>query len=239
MLRACVPRHAAPAPSPESRVRRRASLTYYANLRGRFRASREGLGPAGEPALRAATRLRGTNYERHQRHDAPRADHRGRSRRGAPAPSARRCIDGGRDPYGHAFAVLAPPGRRWPTSTRASRTAHRHRRRGRQVAGRIMAKRDQGKVAFLELQRLHGRPSSSSAASTRSGEDAFAELKDLDVGDWIGVHGHHDAHEARAAFRGRPSRSSCCPRACARCPRSSTAWPTRRRATASAMSTSS
>ena len=51
-----------------------------------------------------------------------------------------------------------------------------------------MAKRDQGKLAFLEL-----RDSSGDIAAVlphqRAGEDAFAELKDLDVGDWIGVEG--------------------------------------------------
>lgn len=56
------------------------------------------------------------------------------------------------------------------------------------VAGRIMAKRDQGKVVFLELR--------DSTADIQLfcrinilGKDAFAELKDLDVGDWIGVWG--------------------------------------------------
>ena len=42
MPRACVPKYAAPPPSHESRAPRRPSLAYYANLRGCFRASREG-----------------------------------------------------------------------------------------------------------------------------------------------------------------------------------------------------
>ena len=57
-----------------------------------------------------------------------------------------------------------------------------------QVAGRVMAKRDQGKIAFLEL-----RDSTADiqlfCRINALGEDAFAELKDLDVGDWIGVTG--------------------------------------------------
>ena len=57
-----------------------------------------------------------------------------------------------------------------------------------QVAGRVMAKRDQGKIAFLEL-----RDSTADiqlfCRINALGEDAFAELKDIDVGDWIGVTG--------------------------------------------------
>ncbi|MGI6045710.1 MAG: lysine--tRNA ligase [Eggerthellaceae bacterium] len=56
------------------------------------------------------------------------------------------------------------------------------------VAGRVMAKRDQGKIMFLEL-----RDSSADiqlfCRINSLGEEAYNELKDIDVGDWIGVVG--------------------------------------------------
>lgn len=69
------------------------------------------------------------------------------------------------------------------------------------------------------------------------GEDMFAELKDLDVGDWIGVEGttmrtkRGQLSVSVTSFEllSKPAPAS----------RSSTAWPTRRRATASATWTSS
>lgn len=56
------------------------------------------------------------------------------------------------------------------------------------IAGRIMAKRDQGKIAFLELRDSTADIQLFCRINTL-GEEAFAELKDLDVGDWIGVTG--------------------------------------------------
>ncbi|MEF9877627.1 MAG: amino acid--tRNA ligase-related protein, partial [Gordonibacter sp.] len=57
-----------------------------------------------------------------------------------------------------------------------------------QVAGRVMAKRDQGKLAFLEL-RDSTADMQLFCRINALGEDEFAKLKDLDVGDWIGVSG--------------------------------------------------
>ncbi len=51
-----------------------------------------------------------------------------------------------------------------------------------------MAKRDQGKVVFLELRDASGTIQLFCRVNAL-GEDAFARLKDLDVGDWIGAHG--------------------------------------------------
>jgi lysyl-tRNA synthetase class 2 len=56
------------------------------------------------------------------------------------------------------------------------------------VAGRIMARRVQGKIAFLELQDSTGRIQLFCRINAL-GEERFEELKDLDVGDWIGVTG--------------------------------------------------
>ena len=56
------------------------------------------------------------------------------------------------------------------------------------VAGRIMAKRDQGKIMFLELRDATADIQLFCRINTL-GEEVYAELKDLDVGDWIGVSG--------------------------------------------------
>ncbi len=56
------------------------------------------------------------------------------------------------------------------------------------LAGRVLAKRDQGKICFLVM-----RDSTSEiqvfCRLNITGEDVFALIKDLDVGDWIGVEG--------------------------------------------------
>lgn len=56
------------------------------------------------------------------------------------------------------------------------------------IAGRIMAKRVQGKIAFLEL-RESGCDIQLFCRINALGEEAFAALCDLDVGDWIAVRG--------------------------------------------------
>ena len=56
------------------------------------------------------------------------------------------------------------------------------------VAGRIMAKRVQGKIVFMGLRDATGDIQLFCRINAL-GEEAFESLKDLDVGDWIGVHG--------------------------------------------------
>ncbi len=56
------------------------------------------------------------------------------------------------------------------------------------VAGRVMARRVQGKVAFLELRDATGTIQLFCRVNTL-GERAYAQVKDLDVGDWMGVRG--------------------------------------------------
>ena len=56
------------------------------------------------------------------------------------------------------------------------------------VAGRIRAKRGQGKVAFVVLQDATDKMQLFCRINAL-GEEVFAAMKDLDVGDWIGVHG--------------------------------------------------
>ena len=56
------------------------------------------------------------------------------------------------------------------------------------IAGRIMAKRVQGKIAFLEL-RESGCDIQLFCRINALGDERFADLCDLDVGDWIAVTG--------------------------------------------------
>ena len=69
------------------------------------------------------------------------------------------------------------------------------------IAGRVMAKRVQGKIAFLEL-RESGCDIQLFCRINALGEEAFAALCDLDVGDWIAVHGTMMRTPPRAAVRG-------------------------------------
>ncbi|NPD30480.1 lysine--tRNA ligase [Eggerthellaceae bacterium zg-1084] len=56
------------------------------------------------------------------------------------------------------------------------------------VAGRVLAKRVQGKITFLTLRDTTGDIQLFCRVNAL-GEDAYDQLKDLDLGDWIGAHG--------------------------------------------------
>ena len=56
------------------------------------------------------------------------------------------------------------------------------------VAGRIMAIRNQGKIAFIVL-RDSTADMQLFIRVNNVGEEAFAQIKDLDIGDWIGANG--------------------------------------------------
>ena len=56
------------------------------------------------------------------------------------------------------------------------------------VAGRIMSKRGQGKVAFMGLRDATGDMQLFFRIDNL-GEDGYAKAKDLDVGDWVGISG--------------------------------------------------
>ena len=95
-------------------------------------------------------------------------------------------IAAGQNPYGHAFAFThhiadlnAAYGELEDGASTEDAVA---------ISGRVMAKRDQGKLAFLELRDATGDIQLFCRVNAL-GEDRFAALKDLDVGDWIGVSG--------------------------------------------------
>ena len=56
------------------------------------------------------------------------------------------------------------------------------------VAGRVMLKRDQGKLIFVTLQDRSGSVQLFVSKSV-VGDAAFDEINALDLGDWVGVHG--------------------------------------------------
>ena len=56
------------------------------------------------------------------------------------------------------------------------------------VAGRIMLKRDTGKLVFATIQDRTDRIQLFISRAV-VGDEAFADIKALDIGDWVGVHG--------------------------------------------------
>ncbi len=95
-------------------------------------------------------------------------------------------IAAGRDPYGHAFEYshhVCDLDDAYAELADGESTEDAVR-----VAGRIMAKRDQGKIMFMELRDATAAIQLFCRINVL-GEDAYAELKDLDVGDWLGVDG--------------------------------------------------
>lgn len=56
------------------------------------------------------------------------------------------------------------------------------------VAGRVMLRREQGKLIFAQLRDRTGELQLFISKAVL-GDEAFAEAKQLDLGDWVGVHG--------------------------------------------------
>ena len=95
-------------------------------------------------------------------------------------------IEAGENPYGHAFHYthhLTDLDEKYASLEDGASTEDEV-----DVAGRIMAKRVQGKIAFFELRDATGDIQLFCRINAL-GEEVFAAMKDLDVGDWIGVHG--------------------------------------------------
>lgn len=92
----------------------------------------------------------------------------------------------GKNPYGHAFNYshhVADLDEKYKELGDGENTEDRVA-----VAGRIVAKRVQGKIIFFELLDAPGKIQLFCRINAL-GEDAFAEMKDLDLGDWIGAEG--------------------------------------------------
>ena len=110
------------------------------------------------------------------------------------------------------------------------------------VAGRIRALRRQGKAAFIVLEDVSGQIQLFCRVNDL-GEEGWGLLRQLDLGDIVNatVSTPPDAFCAPAVVSSplRPPSSCSSPSPCARCPRSSTASPIARSATASVTLTSS
>lgn len=92
----------------------------------------------------------------------------------------------GKNPYGHAYDYshhIAELDAKYADLPDGGSTEDEVK-----IAGRVMAKRDQGKIVFLELRDATADIQLFCRINTL-GDEAFAEIKDLDVGDWIGVSG--------------------------------------------------
>ena len=95
-------------------------------------------------------------------------------------------MEAGQNPYGQAFDYthhVAELDEKYAELEDGQNTEDRVK-----VAGRIMAKRVQGKIIFFELMDSSARIQLFCRINAL-GEDAFAAMKDLDLGDWIGVSG--------------------------------------------------
>lgn len=92
----------------------------------------------------------------------------------------------GRQPYPYRFDrshSLAEVRRGWPELEPGSETNDRV-----QVAGRIVLKRDTGKLVFATIRDRDGDLQLFISKSV-TGDETFAEIKELDLGDWVGAAG--------------------------------------------------
>lgn len=95
-------------------------------------------------------------------------------------------IEQGIDPYGHAYDVTAYTQDledKYKDLADGDSTEDVYR-----VAGRIMAIRNQGKLAFIVIKDTTGSLQLFTRVNTL-GEEQFEFVKDLDLGDWIGAEG--------------------------------------------------
>ena len=103
------------------------------------------------------------------------------------------------------------------------------------VAGRLHARRGQGKMAFLDLDDRTGRIQLQARRDVL-GDEVFERLLAGDLGDLIGADGTiFKTRRGELSVAVRTGR--CWPSRCARRPRSTTASPTPRRGCATASST--
>ena len=92
----------------------------------------------------------------------------------------------GREPYPYRFDrthTVADVRAKWPDLEPGAETADEV-----SVAGRIMLKRDTGKLVFATIAD-RGVDIQLFISKAVIGDDGFADVKELDRGDWVGVHG--------------------------------------------------
>ena len=94
--------------------------------------------------------------------------------------------DQGVEPYPHRFDrshTLAEVRRSWGDLEPGTETEHEV-----SVAGRLMLKRDTGKLVFATV-RDRSDEIQLFVSKAVTGDDHFADVKELDLGDWVGVTG--------------------------------------------------
>lgn len=92
----------------------------------------------------------------------------------------------GRNPYPYRFDrthTLAEVRTNWGHLEAGTETEHEVA-----VAGRIMLKRDTGKLIFASIRDRSGEIQLF-ISKAAVGDDEFGAIKQLDLGDWVGVHG--------------------------------------------------
>jgi lysyl-tRNA synthetase class 2 len=92
----------------------------------------------------------------------------------------------GRQPYPYRFDrshTVAEVRAAWPDLPPGTETTDEVA-----VAGRILRKRDAGRLVFLTISD-RGAELQLFVSRAVIGEDGFADVKALDLGDWVGVHG--------------------------------------------------
>lgn len=95
-------------------------------------------------------------------------------------------IDAGENPYGHAFSPSNHVGElleKYAGLEDGELTEDEV-----SIAGRLMAKRGQGKVAFMEVMDSTAKMQIFCRINNL-GDEQFAKMEELDVGDWIAVTG--------------------------------------------------
>ena len=95
-------------------------------------------------------------------------------------------IEAGQNPYGHAFDYthhIEQLDAMYADLEDGAMTEDHVK-----VCGRVMARRVQGKVSFFTLRDTTGDIQLFFRINNL-GEERYAEMKDLDIGDWIGVEG--------------------------------------------------
>ena len=117
------------------------------------------------------------------------ADRQRAGRRAGPPPGARSTPSAaaGGEPYPYRFDRTHTRGRG------ARRVARPRARRGDRrdevsVAGRVILKRDTGKLVFATIAD-RGAEIQLFVSKAVIGDDGFADVKELDRGDWVGAHG--------------------------------------------------
>jgi lysyl-tRNA synthetase class 2 len=94
--------------------------------------------------------------------------------------------DGGGEPYPYRFDrthTLGEVRTRWGDLAPGTETGDRAT-----LAGRVMLKRDSGKLVFVTLQDRTGTLQLFASRAVL-GDEAFAAVKHLDLGDWVGAEG--------------------------------------------------